>query len=111
MAALGALAAWRLTMSDPGFDWRWRGGALEAAFESDFGWKTFVDGFASAVSRLAGFTGKVLDKGGVDGLVEGTSGFARAAGAGIARSAQGRVNDYLWWMLAGTALLLGRGLR
>ena len=59
MAALGALAAWRLTMSDPGFDWRWRGGALEAAFESDFGWKTFVDGFASAVSRLAGFTGKV----------------------------------------------------
>lgn len=111
MAALGALAAWRLTMSDPGFDWRWRGGAAEAVFESDFGWKTLVDAFVSGVSRLAGFVGGVLDKGGVDGLVEGTAAFARAAGGAIARSVQGRINDYLWWMLAGTALLLGRVLR
>ena len=111
MALLGAAAAWRLTMSDPGFDWRWRGGAAEAVFESDFGWKILVDGIASAVARCAGFVGRVLDKGGVDGIVEGTSGLARAAGAAIARSAQGRINDYLWWMLAGTALLLGRVLR
>jgi NADH-quinone oxidoreductase subunit L len=111
MAALGALAAWRLTMSDPGFDWRWRGGAAEAVFESDFGWKIVVDKLAGAVSRLADFVGRVLDKGCLDGLIEGTNGFARAAGAVIARSAQGRVNDYLWWMLAGTALLLGRVLR
>jgi len=111
MALLGAAAAWRLTMADPGFDWRWRGGAAEAMFESDFGWKTVIDKLASAVSRGAGFTGRVLDKGGLDGLVEGTSGLTRAAGAVIARSAQGRVNDYLWWMVAGTALLLGRVLR
>jgi NADH-quinone oxidoreductase subunit L len=111
MAALGALAAWRLTMSDPGFDWRWRGGAAEAVFESDFGWKTLVDAFVRGVSRAAGWVGRVVDKGGVDGLVEGTNGLVRAAGAAIARSTQGRVNDYLWWMLAGTALLLGRVLR
>ena len=111
MAALGALAAWRLTMSDPGFDWRWRGGAAEAMFESDFGWKTLVDAFARGVSRVAGFTGRTLDQGGLDGLIEGTNGWARAAGDLIARSSQGRVNDYLWWMLAGTALLLGRVLR
>lgn len=111
MAALGAFAAWRLTMSDPGFDWRWRGGAAEAVFESDFGWKTVVDAFVRGVSRLAGFTGRVLDKGGVDGAVEGSAGFVRAAGAAIARSAQGRINDYLWWMLAGTALLVLRVLR
>ncbi|MDD5304632.1 MAG: NADH-quinone oxidoreductase subunit L [Elusimicrobia bacterium] len=111
MAVLGALAAWRLTMSDPGFDWRWRGGAAEAVFESDFGWKTLVDGCCSAVSRTAVFVGNSLDRRWLDGLIEGTNGFARAAGSVIARSAQGRVNDYLWWMLAGTALILGRVLR
>ncbi|MDP3541128.1 MAG: NADH-quinone oxidoreductase subunit L [Elusimicrobiota bacterium] len=111
MAALGAFAAWRLTMSDPGFDWRWRGGPVEALFDSDFGYKKLVDGFAAAVSRSAGFVGRVLDKGGVDGLVEGTTGFVRAAGGAIARSAQGRINDYLWWMLAGTAILVVRVLR
>ena len=111
MAALGALAAWRLTMSDPGFDWRWRGAAAEAVFESDFGWKIVVDKLADAGSRFAAFVGRVLDDACLDGLIEGTKGFVRAAGAVLARSAQGRVNDYLWWMLAGTALLLGRVLR
>jgi len=111
MAALGALAAWRLTMSDPGFDWRWRGGFAEAMFESDFGFKIMVDRSASAVAWVAGFTGRTLDKAGVDGVVEGTRGWARAAGAAIARTAQGRVNDYLWWLAVGSAVLLGRVLR
>jgi NADH-quinone oxidoreductase subunit L len=111
MAVIGAFAAWRLTMSDPGFDWRWRGGFAEAMFESDFGWKIVVGWGASAVSWVAGFTGNVLDKRWWDGLIEGTNGFTRAAGAAIARSAQGRVNDYLWWMGVGTAILLGRVLR
>ncbi len=111
MAALGALAAWRLTMSDPGFDWRWRGGFVEALFESDFGYKILVGWCASGVSWVADFSGRRIDKAGLDGLIEGTNGFARAAGAAIARSAQGRVNDYLWWMAVGTAVLLGRVLR
>ena len=111
MAALGALAAWRLTMSDPGFDWRWRGGFAEAIFDADFGWKPLVAWLARCVTKLANFTGRTLDKSWWDGLVEGTNGFTRAAGAAIARSAEGRVNDYLWWMTAGAALLLGRVLR
>lgn len=111
MAALGALAAWRLTMSDPGFDWRWRGGSLENAFEADFGWKPAVAWIVSAVSWIARFCGRVLDKAWWDGLIEGTAGAARAAGAALASSAQGRVNDYLWWLVAGSALLLGRALK
>ncbi len=111
MAALGAATAWRLTMSDPGFDWRWRGGVAEAMFESDFGWKILIDRGARAVSRVADCIGRVLDKGCLDGLIEGMAGLTRAAGTLIARSAQGRVNDYLWWMVIGTALLLGRVLR
>jgi NADH-quinone oxidoreductase subunit L len=111
MVALGAAAAWRLTMSDPGFDWRWRGGAAEAMFESDFGWKTVVDRGTRAVSWLARLAGRVVDKACLDGLIEGAGGAARAAGAAIASSAQGRINDYLWWMAIGTAVLLGRVLR
>lgn len=111
MAALGALAAWRLTMSDPGFDWRWRGGFAEAMFESDFGYKIFVDWLVRGVSWIARFTGRVLDKAWWDGLIESTNDIVRGAAAALASSAQGRVNDYLWWMVAGTALLLGKVLR
>jgi NADH-quinone oxidoreductase subunit L len=111
MAALGAFAAWRLTMSDPGWDWRWRGGAAEAAFESDFGWKTVASGLASLTVSAAGFVGRVFDKAWWDGLLEGTAGAARAAGGVVARAGQGRLNDSLWWMLAGAALFVGRALR
>ncbi len=110
MAALGALAAWRLTMSDPSFDWRWRGGRIEAIFESDFGWKIVVGKCVAVVLQIVGLTSRRLEKG-WDGLIEATRGFTLAAGAAIARSTQGRVNDYLWWMATGTAILLGRTLR
>ncbi len=111
MAAHGPYAAWRLTMSDPGFDWRWRGGRAEALFESDFGWKPAVAGVAAAVSWCARFSGRVLDKAWWDGLIESSGELARGAGAALASTARGRVNDYLWWLVAGTALLLGRSLR
>jgi NADH-quinone oxidoreductase subunit L len=111
MAALGALAAWRLTMSDPGWDWRWRGGRAEAAFDADFGWKSAVALAVRAVSALARVTGRAVDKTAWDGLIESTAGLARAAGGALAETARGRVNDYLWWMVAGAALVLGRALR
>ncbi|UPT75243.1 MAG: NADH-quinone oxidoreductase subunit L [Elusimicrobiota bacterium] len=111
MAALGAFAAWRLTMSDPGFDWRWRGGRLERAFESDFGWKIVVGRLVAGVSWCARFSGRVLDKAWWDGLIEGSADAARGAGGLLASTARGRVNDYLWWLVAGSAILMGRVLR
>ncbi len=111
MVVLGAGAAWRLTMSDPGFDWRWRGGRVEAMFESDFGYKIVVGWAVSAVSWTARFTGRVFDKAWWDGLIESSNDAVRGAGWALSTSAQGRVNDYLWWMLAGTALLVGRVLK
>jgi NADH-quinone oxidoreductase subunit L len=111
MAALGAAAAWRLTMSDPGFDWRWRGGFAEALLESDFGFKILVSWTSRAICRVSVYVGNLLDRQWFDGVVEGTSGAVRSVGAALASSARGRVNDYLWWMLAGTAVLLGRVLR
>ncbi|MBI5245983.1 MAG: NADH-quinone oxidoreductase subunit L [Elusimicrobia bacterium] len=111
LALLGAGAAYYLTMVDSGWDWRWRGGFAEAVFESDFGYKIIVGWGARAVSWTARFTGRVLDKNWWDGLLESSSDVLREAGNALASSAQGRVNDYLWWMLAGSAVLLGRVLR
>ena len=111
MAALGAGAAYYLTMVDKGWDWRWRGGFAEAVFESDFGWKIVVARLVSATVSCADFIGRILDKKWWDGLLEGMPGAARSAGDVVARATQGRLNDYLWWTAAGTALLLGRVLR
>ncbi|MDX6769123.1 MAG: NADH-quinone oxidoreductase subunit L [Elusimicrobiota bacterium] len=112
-AALGAGAAWWLTMKDAGWDWRWRREApwADRLYASDFGWKSLCDAFVRGVVRLGGFVGVVLDKRWWDGLLEGSTAAARVAGDAVERAALGRVNDYLWWMLAGTAILLGRALR
>ena len=113
LAAAGFGAAWFVTMTDPGFDWRWRRDRpwLERVFESDFGWKPLVDGGVRAVASVAGFTGRVLDKRWWDGAIEGSAGAARRAADALAAWSQGRLNDYLWWMAAGAALLLGKALR
>ena len=113
LAALGAAAAYYLTMVDAGWDWRWRRNypALEAAFESDFGWKTFVGWTSDRVAAGSRFCGRTLDKKWWDGAIEGSAGAARGAAEALSACAQGRLNDYLWWMAAGAALLLGGALR
>lgn len=112
-ALLGFLAAWWTTMKDPGFDWRWRRETpwADRLYASDFGWKHVCDGIVAGVAAFGGFVGRVLDKRWWDGLLEGSASAVRSTGNGIARLAEGRINDYLWWMLAGTAVLLGRALR
>ncbi len=111
MAALGAAAAYALTMVDAGWDWRWRKSspALERVFDSDFGWKTLVDWFARGVSSLADFVGRVLDKKWWDGAIEGSGRVVQAAGSLFSDAARGRLNEALWWMAAGAALLLALG--
>ncbi|MFI5346097.1 MAG: NADH-quinone oxidoreductase subunit L [Elusimicrobiota bacterium] len=113
MALFGFLAAYYLTMVDAGWDWRWRRNspALEAVFESDFGWKIVVARFVDGVAAFARFVGRVLDKKWWDGLIEGSADASRGVSASLAGYASGRLNDYLWWMAAGAALLIGRALR
>jgi NADH:ubiquinone oxidoreductase subunit 5 (subunit L)/multisubunit Na+/H+ antiporter MnhA subunit len=112
LAALGVLAAYFLTMADAGWDWRWRKSSpfLAAAFEADFGWKPLVGGLADGVGAFARFVGRVLDKKWWDGVIEGTAGAARGMGGFLGGAVSGRLNDYLWWMAAAAALLLGRAL-
>jgi NADH:ubiquinone oxidoreductase subunit 5 (subunit L)/multisubunit Na+/H+ antiporter MnhA subunit len=109
MALLGFVAAWRLTMSNQSFDWRWREHypALEAIFESDFGWKTLMGKIADAVALGARWTGQILDKKWWDGAIESSSGAAQGAAEVLATYAQGRLNDSMWWMTAAVALILG----
>jgi NADH-quinone oxidoreductase subunit L len=113
LVALGAGAAYYFTMIDAGWDWSWRASspALERVFESDFGWKILVDRLVSGVVGLARFTGRVLDKTWWDGLIEGAGSAAGSAGDALSRAARGRLNDSLWWMAAGAALLLAGALR
>jgi hypothetical protein len=113
MAGLGLALAYYLTMVDAGWDWRWRRNHpwIEAAFESDFGWKILVMWLAGRVAAAARFCGRVLDKRWWDGAIEGSAYGASGASEILASYSVGRLNDYLWWMAAGAALLLGTVLR
>jgi hypothetical protein len=113
MVAIGAGSAYYLTMVDTGWDWRWRRNhpRVEAMFESDFGWKTLVAWLGEFVGAFARFCGRVLDKRWWDGAVEGSADAAHGASEALAGYSAGRLNDYLWWMAAGAALLLGGALR
>jgi NADH-quinone oxidoreductase subunit L len=112
LALLGFAVAYYLTMIDAGWDWRWRRNApwLEAVFESDFGWKILVVWITDGVRLTARFCGRVLDKNWWDGIIEGSATAARGVSDSLADYSSGRLNDYLWWMAAGAALLLGRAL-
>lgn len=113
MAALGAGAAFWLTTLLPGWDWDWRRRfpGLEGLFQSDFGWKTVVGLAAEAFAGAARRFGLRWDEGIWDGAVERTADVARSASEAGGMLATGSVNDYLWWMLAGTAALLAAVLR
>ncbi|HEX4046711.1 MAG TPA: NADH-quinone oxidoreductase subunit L [Elusimicrobiota bacterium] len=113
LAGLGFAVAYGLTMLDASWDWRWRRAspAAEAVFDSDFGWKILVGWTADAVVAFARFCGRILDKSWWDGVIEGSAYFARGLSETLAGYSVGRLNDYLWWMLAGAALLLGKAMR
>jgi NADH-quinone oxidoreductase subunit L len=113
MAGIGFAASYYLTMVDQSWDWRWRAASplLESVFESDFGWKTLMDGIACGVVGFARFVGRTFDKAWWDGVIEGTATVSRRSADALAGYSQGRLNDYLWWMAAAAALLLGRALR
>ena len=113
MAALGVGLAYYLTMVDAGWDWRWRRShpALEALFDSDFYWKTFVGWLSGRVVAFARFCGRVLDKRWWDGAIEGSAHVSGSVSEILAGYSAGRLNDYLWWMAAGAALLLSGVLR
>ncbi len=109
LAILGFAAAWRLTMSDAGFDWRWRREQpmLEAVIESDFGWKPIVSSFVDGCVSVSGFVGRVFDKRWWDAAIEESAGAARLTAGMLSDYSSGRLNDYLWWMATAAALLLG----
>ena len=78
----------------------------EEIFQSDFGWKEVVRFFVHWFGGLAHKIGRDWDEKAWDGFIESTPSVARRLGEAGSALASGLINDYLWWMLAGTSLLL-----
>ncbi len=112
-ALIGAALAYAATMLAPDFDWEWRESSprLAGAFESDLGWKSVIGLFVYLVRGFAQNLGRRFDKDVWDGVIESTDDAAEALGEAGSAVATGNLNDYLWWMLAGTAALLAAVLR
>ena len=108
LAFAGAAASYWWTTIKPNWDWDWRekSPALAAVFASDFGWKPAMAWVAQAVVALSNWLGLSLDKGSWDRLIEASAEGAVEAGGAGAALATGSVNDYVWWMAAGVAVLL-----
>ena len=109
----GAAAAVYAALVAPDWEWAWRQRRprLARILESDFGWKPVVELVGKGVQ---GFASKIIgpwDKGILDASLEATADVARGLGGAASRLAAGSLNDYLWWMIAGTAALLVGALR
>ena len=112
-ALVGAALAWWWTMAKPSFDWEWRAShpGLEAAFDSDLGWRRVVAFAARLVRGLATLAGKGFDPAVCDGVVEGSAAAAQATSQAASGLATGLLNDYVWWMAVGAAAVLFAALR
>ena len=111
--ALAFGISYYLTMIRPEWDWAWRRACpgLESAIASDFGWRKVVGGIVAGVSGAAGWIGRAWDKGIVDAAIEGSAGISARAGSALQSLATGSVNDYLWWMVTGAAMLFAAAIR
>jgi NADH-quinone oxidoreductase subunit L len=107
-AALGAGAAWWLTMLRPSWDWDWRRRrpALAALFAEDLGWRRVPAACAGASVWLADKVGRVLDHDSWDAAIEGSAGACRRLSEAGSRLATGSISDSLWWVMTGAAALL-----
>ncbi len=113
MLLFGAGAAYFLTTAMPDWDPSWRASrpALARLFDTDFYYKSFVSGVVDVVLAAARAIGGIFDSKVVDGAVEGTGPAVRALSARFSAAVSGSLNDYLWWLAAGAAALLGVALR
>ncbi|MHB2026831.1 MAG: NADH-quinone oxidoreductase subunit L [Elusimicrobiota bacterium] len=107
-ALIGAILAYWLTTVKPDWDWNWRENspALLAVFESDFGWKPAMAALARGVASLGEWLGVSVDKGTLDRAIEGCARGAVRAGDAGSELSNGSMNNYVWWMAAGVAVIL-----
>ncbi|MBI5210769.1 MAG: NADH-quinone oxidoreductase subunit L [Elusimicrobia bacterium] len=106
-AALGAVAAYVLTVGRPDFEWTWRREYPRAAslIETDLGWRKVVAAAAFVVRRLSDLVGDLLDHRCWDGLIESLPRATLPLGGAVSLTS-GRLSDHLWWIVSGAALML-----
>jgi hypothetical protein len=107
-AALGAAAAYWLTIRWPSWDWDWRRQrpGLEALFAEDLGWRRVPAACVKAAVWFADKVGRVLDHDFLDAAIEGLAGVCRRLSEAGSSLATGSIPDSLWWLMTGAAALL-----
>jgi NADH:ubiquinone oxidoreductase subunit 5 (subunit L)/multisubunit Na+/H+ antiporter MnhA subunit len=69
-----------------------------------------VDGIPNLLGKvtvgIANFSGRIVDAGGVDGLIDGFGDTAQAAGAVVRQPQTGRIRNYILFGTAGASLVL-----
>jgi NADH-quinone oxidoreductase subunit L len=78
-------------------------GVLQNAWYIDIGVSRFVSGPATAFAR---FLSEGVERGGIDGAVNGVAAAARGGGGGLRRLQTGLVRNYALGIALGTVLLL-----
>ncbi len=113
MVLLGAGVAYVLTTVMPEWDVTWKKSspALAGLIEADFGVKSAVRSAVEGTMFVARSIGGLFDSKVVDGAVEGTGPAIRALSRRFSEAVSGSLNDYLWWLAAGAAALLGWALK
>jgi NADH-quinone oxidoreductase subunit L len=107
LALVGAGSAYVLSMKLPAWDWQWRSAhpMLERRLDADLGWQEFSTWPARGVSAFARELSSVWDLRIWDAWTEAAADSCVGLGEGISGISRGLVNEYLWWMLAGTAVI------
>ncbi|MFA6029023.1 MAG: NADH-quinone oxidoreductase subunit L [Elusimicrobiota bacterium] len=106
-AGFGFAAAWVLTTARPSFDWEWRRRrpGLERLVDSEFGCQTFTTALARAGGDFAAFLADAWERRRWDPFTEALGDTCAGLGEGLSAVARGRLNEYVWWMVLGAAVL------
>ncbi|MBI4386254.1 MAG: NADH-quinone oxidoreductase subunit L [Elusimicrobia bacterium] len=106
-AAAGLVAAWLATMAQSDWDWTWRmkHPGLERRVAGELGWQRLAARSAGLVSRAAAFVSWKWEDERWDVWTESLADCFTGLGEGLSGISRGILNEYLWWMLAGSVAL------
>ncbi|MBI3548045.1 MAG: NADH-quinone oxidoreductase subunit L [Elusimicrobia bacterium] len=107
LACLGIFAAWVWTTAKPSWDWAWRASnpGLERALDAEFGWQPIASCVARFGASASGWLAWRWDIARWDAFIGSVADSTLGLGEGLSGLSRGLLNEYLLWILAGSAAL------